>query len=72
MSRTARTGRAVKLAEKIGGKAVRLNELYHYITLSDVVISCTSAPHPVIHKVELKEAMRDRCWPSKAIPARSS
>ena len=26
-------GRAVKLAEKIGGKAVRLNDLYHYITL---------------------------------------
>ncbi|MGB8219594.1 MAG: glutamyl-tRNA reductase [Methanoregula sp.] len=61
-------GRAVKLAEKIGGKAVRLNELYHYITLSDVVISCTSAPHPVIHKIELKEAMRDRCWPIEGHP----
>ena len=61
-------GRAVKLAEKIGGKAVRLNELYHYITLSDVVISCTSAPHPVIHKVELKEAMRARCWPVEGHP----
>jgi len=61
-------GRAVKLAEKIGGKAVRLNELYHYITLSDVVISCTSAPHPVIHKAELKDAMRDRCWPVEGHP----
>ena len=61
-------GRAVKLAEKIGGKAVRLNELYHYITLSDVVISCTSAPHPVIHKIDLKEAMRDRCWPIEGHP----
>ncbi|MGA2162561.1 MAG: glutamyl-tRNA reductase [Methanoregula sp.] len=61
-------GRAVKLAEKIGGKAVRLNELYHYITLSDVVISCTSAPHPVIHKVDLKEAMQARCWPVEGHP----
>jgi glutamyl-tRNA reductase len=61
-------GRAVKLAEKIGGMAVRMNELYHYITLSDVVISCTSAPHPVIHKEELKEAMRARCWPVEGHP----
>ena len=61
-------GRAVILAEKIGGVAVRMNELYHYITLSDVVISCTSAPHPVIHKAALKEAMRDRCWPVEGHP----
>ena len=61
-------GRAVKLAEKIGGKAVRMSELYHYITLSDVVISCTSAPHPVIHKAELAEAMRARCWPVEGHP----
>ncbi|ABS55756.1 Shikimate/quinate 5-dehydrogenase [Methanoregula boonei 6A8] len=61
-------GRAVILAEKIGGVAVRMNELYHYITLSDVVISCTSAPHPVIHKTALKEAMRDRCWPVEGHP----
>jgi len=61
-------GRAVILAGKIGGKAVRLSELYHYITLSDVVISCTSAPHPVIHKNELAQAMKDRCWPVEGHP----
>lgn len=61
-------GRAVILADKIGGKAVRFPELYHYITLSDVVISCTSAPHPVIHKKELAHAMRDRCWPVEGHP----
>jgi len=60
--------RAVKLAEKIGGKAVRLSELYHYITLSDVVISCTSAPHPVIHVKDLRQAMKDRCWPLEGHP----
>lgn len=61
-------GRAVILADKIGGKAVRLSELYHYITLSDVVISCTSAPHPIIHKNELAQAMKDRCWPVEGHP----
>jgi glutamyl-tRNA reductase len=61
-------GRAVILAQKIGGKAVRLSELYHYITLSDVVISCTSAPHPIIHTKELRQAMKDRCWPVEGHP----
>ncbi|MDD1695860.1 MAG: glutamyl-tRNA reductase [Methanoregula sp.] len=61
-------GRAVILANKIGGKAVRLSELYHYITLSDVVISCTSAPHPVIHTRELAQAMKARCWPVEGHP----
>jgi glutamyl-tRNA reductase len=61
-------GRAKILADKIGGKAVRLSELYHYITLSDVVISCTSAPHPIIHKQDLKQAMKARCWPVDGYP----
>ena len=61
-------GRAEVLAAKIGGKAVRMSELYHYLTLSDVVISCTSAPHPVIHVQELTQAMRDRCWPVEGHP----
>jgi glutamyl-tRNA reductase len=61
-------GRAVILANKIGGKAVKLSELYHYITLSDVVISCTSAPHPVIHRKDLAHAMKDRCWPLEGHP----
>ena len=61
-------GRAVILANKIGGKAVKLSELYHYITLSDVVISCTSAPHPVIHRKDLVHAMKDRCWPVEGHP----
>ncbi|MDD1719722.1 MAG: glutamyl-tRNA reductase [Methanoregulaceae archaeon] len=55
--------RAVLLAEKIGGKAVRLDELHRYLVLSDVVISCTSAPHPIIRCGDLREAMKERCWP---------
>ncbi len=61
-------GRAVILAQKIGGKAVRLTELYHYITLSDVVISCTSAPHPIIHVRDLRQSMKNRCWPVEGHP----
>jgi len=60
--------RARVLAGKIGGKAVRFSDLYHYITLSDVVISCTSAPHPVIHCDRLKDAMKARCWPVEGHP----
>jgi glutamyl-tRNA reductase len=61
-------GRAQALAKKIGGKAVRLDELPRYMVLSDVVISCTSAPHPVIHCQELREIMKRRCWPLDGRP----
>lgn len=55
--------RAVMLAEKIGGRAVNFKDLYRYIALSDVVISCTAAPHPVIRTGEIKGVMEERLWP---------
>lgn len=61
-------GRAIELARKIGGKAVHLDELRRYLILSDVVISCTSAPHPVVKLETLKEVMRGRCWPLEGMP----
>lgn len=60
--------RAVALASEVGGKAVSLSELYHYISLSDVVISCTAAPHPIIHCDPLCDAVRDRYWPLDKYP----
>jgi glutamyl-tRNA reductase len=60
--------RAVELADEIGGKAVTFKDLYPFITLSDVVISCTAAPHPVIHKKELACAMKGRLWPLDTEP----
>ncbi|MBP2132660.1 glutamyl-tRNA reductase [Methanomicrobium sp. W14] len=54
---------AQRLAEIIGGKAVKMDELYHYISLSDVVISCTAAPHTVIHYEPLKETLDKQRWP---------
>lgn len=55
--------RAVMLADKIGGRAVNFKDLYRYIALSDVVISCTAAPHPVIRTEEIREVMEERLWP---------
>ncbi|MDK2890911.1 MAG: glutamyl-tRNA reductase [Methanoculleus sp.] len=55
--------RAVMLAEKIGGRAVNFKDLYRYIALSDVVISCTAAPHPVIRTGDIREVMEERLWP---------
>lgn len=55
--------RARVLAHKIEGTAVPMDDLYRYLTLSDVVICCTAAPHPVIRAAELREAMKGRSWP---------
>ncbi len=58
--------RAVSLADEIGGKAVRFDSLYRYISLSDVVITCTGAPHPVIHCDPLCDVLKERLWPLDA------
>ncbi|HOI13569.1 MAG TPA: glutamyl-tRNA reductase [Methanoculleus sp.] len=55
--------RAVILAEKIGGRAVNFKDLYRYVALSDVVISCTAAPHPVIRTEDIRAVMEERLWP---------
>jgi len=60
-NRTYETAR--HLADEIGGKAVKMDELYHYISLSDVVISCTGAPHAVIHAGKLEKILESRRWP---------
>lgn len=60
--------RAVELADEIGGKAVTFKDLYPYVILSDVVISCTAAPHAVIRHTELEKAMQGRTWPLDSGP----
>jgi glutamyl-tRNA reductase len=54
---------AVKLAQEIGGRAMRMDQLYPCIALSDVVISCTAAPHTIITGEALAIAMNERFWP---------
>ncbi|MDO9523562.1 MAG: glutamyl-tRNA reductase [Methanocorpusculum sp.] len=60
--------RAVLLAQEIKGRAMRLDQLYPCIALSDVVISCTGAPHLIIHGEELAETMNERFWPLDSEP----
>lgn len=60
--------RAVMLADKIGGRAVNFKDLYRYIALSDVVISCTAAPHPVIRTEDIQKVMEERLWPLDTHP----
>jgi len=40
--------RAEMLAAQFGGKAVKFSELYKYMEVSDIVISCTAASHCVV------------------------
>ena len=44
---------AVQLAEDLGGEAILFNELEKYLATADLVISATSAPHPIINKERL-------------------
>ncbi|MBP9009280.1 MAG: glutamyl-tRNA reductase [Methanospirillum sp.] len=55
--------RAQCLAEKVHGTAVPMADLYRYLTMSDVIICCTAAPHPVIKVQEVMEALKGRSWP---------
>lgn len=44
---------AVQLAEDLGGQAILFNDLEKYLATADLVISATSAPHPIITKERL-------------------
>ena len=44
---------AVQLAEDLGGEAILFNDLEEYLATADLVISATSAPHPIITKKRL-------------------
>ncbi len=54
---------AAALAEEIGGRAMRLDQLYSCLAEADVVISCTAAPHEIIRAEPLSALMEKRLWP---------
>ncbi len=56
------------LAYEIGGRAMHLDQLYPCIALSDVVISCTAAPHEIIRRGPLAAVMDERFWPLDPAP----
>jgi len=52
--------RGKKLADDIGAKAVKFDEIREYMTLCDAVITTTSSPQPIITKKMVEEVMKSR------------
>ena len=53
--------RAIGLAERFGGRAVRFEELPALLADADIVVSSTSSPHHVIERESLAEVMAAAC-----------
>ena len=52
--------RAVYLATMLGGRPALLNDLKDELCVSDIVVSCTGAPHLILDVPLVEEAMKDR------------
>jgi glutamyl-tRNA reductase len=57
-NRTA--ARAEKLAQELQAKAIPWGAFPEYLIHTDIVLSSTSAPQPIIHKILVQEVMRAR------------
>ena len=55
-----RYDRAIGLAQRFGGRAVRFEELPTQMERADIVVSSTGSPHHVIERGALAEVMRAR------------
>jgi glutamyl-tRNA reductase len=55
-----RYDRAIGLAERFGGSAVRFDDLPAQLVLSDIVVSATSSPHQIVGREELELVMAQR------------
>jgi glutamyl-tRNA reductase len=59
-----RYDRAIGLAQRFGGRAIRFEELPEQMVRADIVVSSTSSPHHVIEPEALTEVMAGReAWP---------
>jgi glutamyl-tRNA reductase len=52
--------RAISLAERFGGKALRIDELPMQLARADIVVSATNSPHHLIERSELELIMGQR------------
>lgn len=52
--------RAERLADELGGKALRLDQLEEALEISNIIILATSAPHPILKKSRLEKIMKKR------------
>jgi glutamyl-tRNA reductase len=55
-----RYDRAIGLAQRFGGRAIRFEELPGHLERADIVVASTASPHHVIEPEELGEVMRAR------------
>ena len=55
-----RHNRAIGLAERFGGDALRINDLPTHLESADIVVSATDSPHPLIERPELEQVMKSR------------
>ena len=55
-----RHNRAIGLAERFGGRAVRIDELPSQLEHADIVVSTTNSPHHLIERAELEQVMEGR------------
>ncbi|HTU16266.1 MAG TPA: glutamyl-tRNA reductase [Solirubrobacterales bacterium] len=53
-------GRAIGLADRFGGDAVRIDDLPAQLEQADIVISATNSPHHLIDRDELSKVMETR------------
>ncbi|HBQ28722.1 MAG TPA: glutamyl-tRNA reductase [Desulfotomaculum sp.] len=52
--------KAVELAGQLGGQAIKFTQVYHHLKEIDIIISCTAAPHYVIHYQQMADALRQQ------------
>jgi glutamyl-tRNA reductase len=55
-----RHNRAIGLAERFGGRAVRIEELPTQLAEADIVVSTTNSPHHLVERTELELVMKQR------------
>ncbi|MFT4048596.1 MAG: glutamyl-tRNA reductase [Solirubrobacterales bacterium] len=53
-------GRAIGVAEVIGGRAVRFEQLPEELVGADIVLSSTGSPHTLLHPDEMRQVMEAR------------
>jgi glutamyl-tRNA reductase len=55
-----RYDRAIGLAARFGGQAVRFDDLPELLTEADIVVSCTASPHQIVGREELALVLEQR------------
>jgi glutamyl-tRNA reductase len=55
-----RYDRAIGLAARFGGEAVRFDDLPELLTKADIVVSCTASPHQIVGREELALVLEQR------------